>query len=41
MCGSIFINDQKWVCHLKESIMLTHGTLDAHAAVWDGVEFGH
>jgi len=21
--------------------MLTHGTLDAHAAVWDGVEFGH
>ena len=20
--------------------MLTHGTLDAHAAVWDGVEFG-
>ena len=23
------------------SIMLTHGTCDAQAAIWDGVEFGH
>jgi hypothetical protein len=24
-----------------DSILLTHGTCDAQAAIWDGVEFGH